>query len=100
MDLELVSNEVYLNLVTTELAEATVSIRHGNSGYTVESSDENIATATNEGPGTEITIVRKNEGTAVITVTDALSKTAIDVVVSVVAQLHPHLLGKDRMFDR
>src|SRR5690554_1194921 len=103
MDLELVSNEVYLNLVTTELAEATVSIRHGNSGYTVESSDENIATATNEGPGTEITIVGKNEGTAVITVTDALGKTAtIDVVVSVVTPTTPTFTwkGQNVRFDR
>ena len=103
MDLELVSNEVYLNLISTELASATVSIRNGNSGYTVESSDENIASASNEGPGTVIEIVGKNKGTAVITVTDALGKTAtIDVVVSVLTPTTPTFTwqGQNVRFDR
>lgn len=103
LDLELVSNEVYLNLVSTELASAKVSIRNGNSGYTVESSDENIATATNEGPGTTIEITGKNEGAVVITVTDALGKTAIiDVVVSVLTPTTPTFTwkGQSVRFDR
>lgn len=103
MDLELVSNEVYLNLISTELASATVSIRNGNSGYTVESSDENIASASNEGPGAVIEIVGKNKGTAVITVTDALGKTAtIDVVVSVLTPTTPTFTwqGQNVRFDR
>lgn len=103
LDLELVSNEVQLNLVTTELASATVSVRNGNSGYSVESSDENIATASNEGTGAVITIIGKNEGTAVITVTDALGKTAtIDVVVSVLTPTTPTFTwqGQNVRFDR
>lgn len=103
VDLELVGNEVQLSLVTTELATATVDVRNGNSGYTVETSDEHVATATNEGTGAEITIKGISEGTAVITVTDALGKTAtIDVVVSVLTPTRPTFTweGQSVKFDQ
>lgn len=103
LELELVSNEVHLNLVTTELASATVDVRQGNSGYVVEVSDESIVTATNEGVGSKITINGISEGTAVVTVTDALGKTAtIDVIVSVLTPNTPTFTwsGQSVRFDR
>lgn len=103
LDLELVSNEVHLNLITTELASTTVSVRNGNGGYRVQSSDENVATVSNAGTGAEIKITGVNEGTAVITVTDALGKTAtIDVVVSVLTPTTPTFTwkGQNIRFDR
>ena len=59
MDLELMSNEVYLNLISTELASATFMLEAKTGGYSVESSDENITTASNEGTGAVITIIGK-----------------------------------------
>lgn len=103
IELELLSNEVYLNIISLELASATVNIKQGNSGYIVESSDETVATATNEGTGTEITITAVNEGTAVITVTDAKGKTAtIDVTVAVSTPTTPTFVwgGQSVRFDR
>ncbi len=102
LDLELLSNEVYLNLAA-DISTATVNVRHGNGGYTVESSDETVATAINPGTGVAIEITAKGEGTAVITVTDALGKTAlIDVTVSVVLPTSPifNWAGQAIKFDR
>lgn len=103
IDLELLSNEVYLSIVAHELSSTTVNVKHGNSGYVVESSDESIAIATNEGTGSTITITGINEGNAVITVTDALGKTAtIDVTVSMTYPTTPTFVwnGQNIRFDR
>ncbi|MDD2244552.1 MAG: hypothetical protein PHY69_03310 [Dysgonamonadaceae bacterium] len=103
IDLELLSNEVHLSIVAHELTSTTVNIKHGNSGYTVESSDESVAIATNKGTGSTITITGVGPGSAVVTVTDALGKTAtIDVSVSVTYPTTPTFVwdGKNIRFDK
>lgn len=88
VELELVANEVHLNITSVELASATVNIKYGNGGYTVESSDETVATVSNA--GVAITITAINEGTATVTVKDALGQTAtIDVSASVLVPTTP-----------
>ena len=103
LELELLADEVHLNIASSELASTTVNIRHGNSGYTVESSDETVATATNTGTGVEIEITAIDEGTAIITVRDAEGMTAtIDVTVSVTLPTTPTFRwsGQTVRFDR
>lgn len=82
VDLELQAKEVHLNIASAELASATVNVKYGNTGYTVESSDSTVATVSNA--GVVITITAVNEGTATVTVKDAHGKTAtIDVTVAI-----------------
>lgn len=103
IDLELLSNEVHLSIIAHELSTTTVSVKHGNSGYVVESSDETVAFATNEGTGADITITATGAGTAVITVTDAMGKTAtINVTVSITIPTTPTFIwdGQNIRFDR
>lgn len=88
IELELLSNVVQLNLNSTELASATVNVKQGNSGYTVESSDETVVKASNA--GVVITVTAVSEGTATVTVTDSKGKTAnIEVSVAVATPTTP-----------
>lgn len=103
LELELLSNEVNLSIMANELSSTTVNVKHGNSGYIVESSDESIAIASNKGTGSTITITGISAGNAVITVTDALGKKAtIDVIVSVTFPTQPIFVwdGQSVVFDR
>jgi len=100
IELELFSDVVQLNLNSTELTSATVKVKHGNSGYTVESSDETVVTVSNV--GVEITVTAVSEGTATVTVTDSKGKTAyIDVTVAVTAPTTPTFTwnGQSVAFD-
>jgi|SRR5690606_35767341 len=88
IELELLSNVVELNLNSTELTSATVNVKQGNSGYTVESSDETVVKASNA--GVVITVTAVSEGTATVTVTDSKGKTAnIEVSVAVATPTTP-----------
>jgi|SRR5690606_19899406 len=101
VDLELLANEVHLNIASAELASATVNIKYGNGDYTVESSDETVATASNV--GVVITITAISEGSAVITVKDAHGQTAtINVTATVLVPTTPMFTwnGQTIEFDK
>lgn len=101
VDLELMANEVHLNITSAELASATVNIRYGNGEYTVETSDETVATVSNA--GVVITITAINEGTATITVKDGRGKTAsIQVIAAVSVPTTPTFTWSGQMteFDK
>ncbi len=74
---------------------ATVQITSGNGNYTVVTSDEAIATAT-EADGT-ITITAKAEGNAEITVTDIKTNEAKKVNVTVISQNVSLVLDKEEV---
>lgn len=101
IELELLSDDVQLNLNSTELASATVNVKQGNSGYTVESSDETVVIASNA--DVAITVTAVSEGTATVTVTDSKGKTAtVDVTVVVSAPTSPtfNWNGQTVVFDK
>lgn len=103
IELELSANVIDLNL-NMEIPSAKVNVMQGNKedvGYTVESSNESIATASIE--GVEIIIRAVSEGSAIITVMDSHGMfDTIEVNVSVDLPNTPtfNWNGEKIVFDR